>query len=310
MQEVEDALADLLLVRGARAELCEVLQAECRLEPGAAVGGDLVDDVLDAGDVVGFVDEQRHAGALALGEVDLALHLGVEHPQQEDHACLAVLLTQHGHVRVDDEDVPRLDDLAQRDVGRVVEEPPQRWLLEQEADLVARRVEPLGGRAARPVEFVGQLVAVERGGLVEVGLVRARLGDGLPEVLLGGEQQVVDILELGPALLALREGDRTDNRMVEVPAARHEDLVLVDIQQRGNDVVSDRSGLHRQRPVAGQSQRIHPERRSAQVEEPHPLGAIRGGRPQTDVGELALGIDHDRGGVGRHDVVGVKRDQG
>ena len=155
LQEVEDALADLLLVLGARAELCEVLQAECRLEPGAAVGGDLVDDVLDAGDVVGFVDEQRHAGALALGEVDLALHLGVEHPQQEDHACLAVLLTQHGHVRVDDQDVPRLDDLAQRDVGRVVEEPPQRWLLEQEADLVARRVEPLGGCAARPVEFVG-----------------------------------------------------------------------------------------------------------------------------------------------------------
>ena len=98
--------------------------------------------------------------------------------------------------------------------------------------------------------------------------------------------------------------------MVEVPAAGHEDLVLVDIQQRSDDVVGDRSGLHRQRPVAGQSQRIHPERRAAQVEEPHPLGAIRGGCPQTDVGELALGIDHDRGGVGRHDVVGVKGDQG
>jgi hypothetical protein len=44
-------------VHPAHAALGEVLQAERRLETGGAVSGDLVDDVLAAGDIVGFVDE-------------------------------------------------------------------------------------------------------------------------------------------------------------------------------------------------------------------------------------------------------------
>ena len=78
------------------------------------MGGDLVDDVLAAGDVVRLVDEQRHAGALGFGQVDLALELGVQHPQDEQHAGLAVLGADRAHVRVDDQDVPGLDDLPQR----------------------------------------------------------------------------------------------------------------------------------------------------------------------------------------------------
>ena len=88
------------------------------------MGGDLVDDVLAAGDVVRLVDEQRHPRTLVLGEMHLALQLRVEHPQDEQHARLAVLGADRAHVRVDDQDVARLDDLPQWDVGRVVEEPP------------------------------------------------------------------------------------------------------------------------------------------------------------------------------------------
>ena len=100
----------------------EVLKAECWFEAGGAVGGDLVDDVLAAGDVVGFVDDQRHPRPVVLGEADLALELGVEHPQDEQHAGLAVLGADRGHVGVDDQNVPRLDDLPQRNVGGMVEE--------------------------------------------------------------------------------------------------------------------------------------------------------------------------------------------
>ena len=121
------------------------------------MGGDLVDDVLAAGDVVGFVDDQRHPRPLAFGEADLALQLGVEHPQDEQHAGLAVLGADRGHVRVDDQDVARLDDLAQRDVGGVVEEPSQRWDAGEAGDLVAGRVQSLGDAAGRHPQVVGQL---------------------------------------------------------------------------------------------------------------------------------------------------------
>ena len=67
LEEVEDALEDLLLMLGGGAELGEVLQPERRLEAGGAVGGDLVDDVLAAGDVVRLVDEQRHPWSFGLG---------------------------------------------------------------------------------------------------------------------------------------------------------------------------------------------------------------------------------------------------
>ena len=193
----------------AGAELREVLQAERGLEAGGAVGGDLVDDVLAAGDVVRLVDEQRHARAFGLGEVDLALQLRVQHPQDEQHARLAVLGPDRAHVGVDDQDVARLDDLPQRDVGGVVEEAAQRRDAGEAGDLVARRVEPFGDAAGGHAEVVGQLGAEELGGLVEVGLVGARLGDCRAELVLGGAQQRVDVLELGAASL---RGGRSRSR--------------------------------------------------------------------------------------------------
>ena len=135
----------------------EVLKAECGFEAGGAVGGDLVDDVLAAGDVVGFVDDQRHPRPVAFGEADLALELGVEHAQDEQHAGFAVLGPDRGHVRVDDQDVARLDDLAQRDVGGVVEEPSEWGDAGEAGDLVARRVESFGDAAGGHPQVVGQL---------------------------------------------------------------------------------------------------------------------------------------------------------
>ena len=67
LEEVQDTLEDLLLVLGRGAELREVLESKRGLKAGGAVGGDLVDDILAAGDVVSLVDEEGHAGALCLG---------------------------------------------------------------------------------------------------------------------------------------------------------------------------------------------------------------------------------------------------
>ena len=93
----------------------------------------------------------------------------------------------------------------------------------------------------------GQLGAEELGGLVEVGGVGAGLVDGVAEVGLLGQQQAVDVLELRAPVLLGGERDRADDGVVEVAARGLEDLVLVDVQQRGDDVVGDRGGLQRQR---------------------------------------------------------------
>ena len=147
----------------------------------------------------------------------------------------------------------------------------------QAGDLVARRVEPLGDAAGGHAQVVGELGAEELGGLVEVGLVRARLGDFRAELVLGGAQQGVDVLELGAASLAVGDRDRADHRVVEVAARGLVDLVLVDVQERGDDVLGDLRGLDRQRPVADQPQRRHPERGVAEVEEPDALAAVGAG---------------------------------
>jgi hypothetical protein len=77
------------------------------------VGGELVDDVLATNDVVRVIHQQRDPWALVFGEVDLALHLGVEHAQQEVHAGFAVVFADCAHVGVDDQDVSGLDDAAE-----------------------------------------------------------------------------------------------------------------------------------------------------------------------------------------------------
>ena len=298
LQQVQDALADLLLVFGAGSELGEVLQAERDFQAGAAVGGDLVDDVLGAGDVVRLVDEQRDARPVGLGQVDLALHLGVQHAQHEVHARLAVVLPDRAHVGVDDQHVARLDDVAERDVGGVVEEAPQRRHAGQPATLLRGASRRWATALPAMRRSSGSSDAEERGGLVEVGLVGARLGDGVAEVLLHRQQQAVDVLELRAPLLALGERDRADHRVVEVAAAALEDLVLVDVQQRGDDVVGDRRRLDRQRPVAAEPQRAHPERRVPEVQEPDALATVGRREPQAQPAELALGVEDDDRRVG------------
>ncbi len=126
LQQVGRHLCGLLLVRGARSELGEVLKAERDLESSRAVSRDLVDHVLAVGDVVGLVDDQWHPRHLHLRQMDLPLQLGVQHPHEEVHARPAVLGPDRGHVRVDDQDISRLDDFPKRDVAGVVEETPQR----------------------------------------------------------------------------------------------------------------------------------------------------------------------------------------
>ena len=264
----------------------EVLQAERGFEAGGAVGGDLVDDVLAAGDVVRLVDDQRHPRPLAFGEADLALELGVEHAQDEEHAGLAVLGADRGHVRVDDQDVAGLDDLPQRNVGGVVEEASEGWDAGEAGDLVAGRVEAFGDAAGRHSQVVGQLGAEELGGLVEVGLVGARLGDLCAELVFGGAQEGIDVFEAGAALVAVGDRDRADHGVVEIAARGLVDLVLVDVQQRGDDVLGDLRGLDRQRPVADQPQRRHPERGMPEVEEPDAFAAVGRRDPQADAREL------------------------
>ena len=233
----------------------EVLQAERGFEAGGAVGGDLVDDVLAAGDVVRFVDDQRHSRAFAFGEMYLALELRVQHAQDEQHAGFAVLGPDRGHVGVDDQDVAGLDDLPQRDVGGVVEEPSEGWDAGESGDFVAGRVESFGDAASGHAQVVGQFGAEEFGGLVKVGLVGARFGDVCAELVLGGPKQRVDVFEAGAAVLAVRDRDRADHGVVEVAARGLVDLVLVDVQECGDDVLGDLRGFDRERPVADQPQR-------------------------------------------------------
>ena len=208
----------------------------------------------------------------------LALQLRVQHPQDEQHARLAVVGPDRRHVRVHDQDVARLDDLPQRNVGGMVEEPPQRGYAHQPRDLVARRVHPLGHPPGAHPQIVGKLGAEELGRLVKVGLHHARLGHDRPEVLSRRPQQRVDVLELRAALLLEGDRDRADHRVVEVASRGLIDLVLVDVEQRGDDVLGDLRRLDRQRAVADQPQRVHPERRVPQVEKPHALAAV-GRRP-------------------------------
>ena len=237
----------LCFVFGAGAELGEVLEAEGDVEAGGAVGGDLVDDVLGGGDVVGFVGQQGDARAVGLGAADLALELGVQHAQDEVHAGPAVLGADRGHVGVDDQDVAGVDDVGEGDVAGVVEKAPQWGDAGEAGDLVAGGVEALGGGAAGDLQVLGEFGAEELGGLVEVGRVGAGLIDGGAGVGLGGQQELVDVFEAGAAVLFGGEGEGADDGVVEVAARGLEDLVLVDVQQRGDDVVGDRGGLQRQR---------------------------------------------------------------
>ena len=297
LEQVGHALADLLGVFGARAELREVLQAEGDVQAGGAVRGDLVDDVLGGGDVVGFVGDQRDARPFGFGEPDLALQLGVEHAQDEVHARLAVVGADGGHVGVDDQDVAGADDVAEGDVAGVVEEASQRRNAGEPADLVARGVEPLRGRARGELQVLWQFGAEELGRLVQVGRVGAGLVDRGAGVGLGWHQQAVDVLEAGAAVVFGGERDRADDRVVEVAARGLEDLVLVDVQQGGDHVVGDRGRFQRQRVGAGEAQRAHPERGVAEVQVPEPLGRVRRCEAQAQPAELALGVQDDHGGV-------------
>ena len=75
--------------------------------------------------------------------------------------------------------------------------------------------------------------------------------DRVAELLVGGLQQPVDVLEGRAALLAVGERERPDHRVIQVPPRGREQLVLVDVQQRGDDVLGDLRGLEGQRPLTG-----------------------------------------------------------
>ena len=100
------------------------------------------------------------------------------------------------HVGVDDQDVAGVDDLAERDVGGVVEEAPQRRDAGEQADLVARRVEALrrcalpasAGRAGSSVRK-NSAVWSRSGGSAQAWETAARKSSLL------GQQQRVDVLE-------------------------------------------------------------------------------------------------------------------
>ena len=118
------------------------------------------------------------------------------------------------------------------------------------------------------------------------------------------------VLERRPAALALGQRQRADYRVIEVAPRGGEDLILVDIQQSRDHVLGDLRRLLRQRPLPGPHQRIHPERRPAEVKEPHPLTDVRRCCSQTDVRELALRVQDDRRCILILAVVDEVREQG
>ena len=160
------------------------------------------------------------------------------------------------------------------------------WDAGEAGDLVAGRVEAFGDAAGRHPQVVGQLGGEELGGLIQVGLGGARLGDHGTELVLGGPQEGVDVFEAGAALVAVGDRDRADHGVVEVAARGLVDLVLVDVQQRGDDVLGDLRGLDRERPVADQSERRHSERGVSEVQEPDAFAAVGRRYPQADAREL------------------------
>ena len=242
---------------------------------------------------MGLVDQQRHPRPIGLGQVDLALQLGVQHAQDEQQAGLAVLGADRAQVGVDDQDVARLDDLPQRNLGRVVKNrrsggtPVRPEILLRGASrrsatrLVAMR------RSSGSSERKNSAVWSRSGWSAQAAATAMRNSS------FAGPQEGVDVLEPRAASLLGGERDRADHGVVEVAAGGLEDLVFVDVEQGGDDVVGDLGGLDRQRPVTDRPQRADPERGMPEVQVPHALAAVRRGI-RRQMRELGLGVDDDR----------------
>ena len=155
LQEVEHALEDLLLVLRGGAELREVLQAERGLEAGGAVGGDLVDDVLAAGDVVRLVDQQRHPRAFRSGRwtwrCSCACSMRRMNSMQALLFSVPIAPMFASTIRMSRASMISRSGMS---VGWLKNR-LQRWDAGEAGDLVARRVEPLGDAAGGHAQVVG-----------------------------------------------------------------------------------------------------------------------------------------------------------
>jgi hypothetical protein len=128
-------------------DLGGVLPGEDRLEPGGAALGQHRGD--RAGEhVVGLVEQQRDLAPLAFGFPLLGLDLAVEQLEEQLQDELGVVFADGGLGGVDDQHLAPLDDAGEVDLLGVTQQQIGFAGGDQPLDLVARRVERLGGEAA------------------------------------------------------------------------------------------------------------------------------------------------------------------
>ena len=187
----------------------------------------------------------------------------------------------------------------------MVEKASQRRYADDAGDFVAGCAQTVCGARLAELQVVGELLAEELGGLVEIVDAGTGVERRLSSVLAAGQQQRVDVLERRGSLVPMGDGERADDAAVEQVAGGLHDLALVDVQQRLDDAVGDRGGLRCEGLVAVHAQRGHPECRPAEVKEPDALAAVGWSELQRQVRELGLRVKDDDGGVGVADVIEV-----
>ncbi len=263
---------------GVSAELREVLQAEAQVDAGGAVGrGHLLHDFAAVpSDVMRLVDVDGDPGPFLFRPLHLPRHLRAQHAQDEHHARLGVVDADRRHVRVDDQDVAALDDFAKRQlVGVLAEEPADGRHRQQRLQLVDRRIDFLQVSRRGRRDHVGHVATQPRRDLVEVREAAGPVGGELAALFASQNEELVDVVQVGGLLLAFGDGDGAEDRVVQEPLGRLEQLPFVHVGQRTDDHPRHGSRFHGQRAFVEDPQRVHPEPRAAEVEVPDPLAASR-----------------------------------
>ncbi|CAB4905717.1 unannotated protein [freshwater metagenome] len=314
-------------------DLRQELDDERAVEAGLAVGGDHRHQRV-GDEPVRLVGDERDARADRGIDLRLALHLLVDEVDDEVADDRGLVLAELVQARVDDEHVAAADELGDRQVVAVLDEPPGvGGRADQRPDLVGRRLHPL--RDVGPVvgDASGDAVEEVVGGPVEVGEHLARLAGGaVPRVwgvalllrgpAVGGvvaapgrrfehrgehldradEALALRIDAVGLALLfVLPPGDRhrTDRGALDDVLRGPHDLPREEVQQHPRHGVGDTRELTGQRvarPARFDSQWRHAERRLLEVEVPDALELLLEAVAAEPVGDGHL-ADEFVGGV-------------
>ncbi len=254
-----------------------------------------------------LLEAERNSCAQRRRDVHLALHVRVQHSQDEvdagDRVVLADAFSLGGpaHRGIHDQDVAVLDDLPERKLDRMVEEVPQRGNADDAADLVARRPEALSRQRRSCLQKVGDLAIPVFAGLVQGRRVERadRRDDLFANIGADRRHQRVDVLERRALVSRGCAGERADGGVIEHVARGLEDLALVNVEKALDDVVGNtRDGARELARVAHrlrrQPQRRKAEPRIGEVQKPDALAAVGRQQRKRETGDFALGVDEDR----------------